>query len=80
MGGRVVCQGSFVLPLLPSEAIELFTPLGERRWVSDWEPTFPAGPSDDAAGLGTVSLRRRMVTRPCGSWPSNGTSSCGMRA
>jgi hypothetical protein len=44
-----------VLPLLPSEAIELFTPMGERRWVPDWEPTFPAGPSDDDTDPGTVS-------------------------
>jgi hypothetical protein len=62
---------SFVLPLLPSEAIELFTPMGERRWVPDWEPTFPAGPSDDDTDPGTVSSRRLTVTRPYGSSPSD---------
>jgi hypothetical protein len=54
MSRRFVCQGSFVLPLLPSEATELFTPLGERRWVPDWEPEFPAGLPDDDTDPGTV--------------------------
>jgi hypothetical protein len=63
-----------VLPLLPSEAIELYTPMGERRWVPDWEPTFPAGPSDDDTDPGTVSPRRLTVTRPYGSSPSDRTS------
>jgi hypothetical protein len=32
MSGRVVCEGTIVLPLLSSEAMDLFMALGERRW------------------------------------------------
>ncbi len=31
-------QGSFTLPIPPSQAFELFTAEGERRWVAGWEP------------------------------------------
>jgi hypothetical protein len=54
MSSRVVCEGSFVLPLLPSEAIELFTPLGERRWVPKPGADLPAGPSDDRTEPGVI--------------------------
>ena len=32
------CQGSLRVPLPPPEAIELFTPEGERAWVPHWDP------------------------------------------
>jgi Polyketide cyclase / dehydrase and lipid transport len=54
MSSRVVCRGSFVLPLAPSEAVGRFTPLGEREWVPDWDPSFPAGSPDDDTEPGTV--------------------------
>lgn len=31
-------QGSFVLPLPPVHAFDLFTAEGERRWVDGWDP------------------------------------------
>ena len=31
-------QGSFVLPLPPAQAFDLFTAEGERRWVAGWDP------------------------------------------
>jgi hypothetical protein len=38
-------NGSFRLPVPPSTAFELFSPLGEKRWVPDWRPEllYPAG-------------------------------------
>lgn len=35
---RTKQQGSFTLPLRPTEAFDLFTAEGERRWVDGWEP------------------------------------------
>ncbi|MGO9955988.1 MAG: SRPBCC family protein [Solirubrobacteraceae bacterium] len=37
----------------PADAIELFTPSGERRWADGWEPSFPALAADESE-LGTV--------------------------
>ena len=37
----------------PAEAIELFTPSGERRWAEGWDPSFPA-PVADETEPGTV--------------------------
>jgi hypothetical protein len=36
------------------EALALFTPVGERRWVDGWDPVFPAGEQGDGAQAGTV--------------------------
>ena len=41
------------MQLPPSEAIELFTPSGERRWAHGWNPTFPV-PTSDETEPGTV--------------------------
>lgn len=40
-------SGSFELPLPREQAFQLFTPEGERRWVADWNPHYPAGAVDD---------------------------------
>jgi hypothetical protein len=45
------------VPLPADEAMALFTARGERRWVEDWDPEFPAGePSEE--GEGTVFVTR----------------------
>ena len=36
-------QGSFALPLPTSEAFDMFTAEGERRWVAGWEPVILSG-------------------------------------
>ena len=36
-----------------AQAIELFTPSGERRWAHGWDPSFPA-PAADETEPGTV--------------------------
>ncbi len=41
------------MQLAPTEAIELFTPSGERRWARGWDPIFPARTVDETE-LGTV--------------------------
>ena len=51
---RVVCTHSFTVDIPQDEALDLFTPEGERAWVSGWDPTYPAGAPSDA--LGTVFL------------------------
>jgi len=39
--------GRLSVPLPPSQAFRLFTPLGERDWAPGWEPRFPAPTVDD---------------------------------
>ena len=42
---------------LPAErALHLFTPVGERLWVEEWDPTFPNGEEGDGATAGTVFI------------------------
>lgn len=50
---RRCLTGRVQVPLPPAQAFRLFTPLGERDWVPDWEPRFPAPTPDDSAP-GTV--------------------------
>jgi len=40
---QISCRGTVRVALPPDEAIELFTPEGERRWVADWDPSYPGG-------------------------------------
>jgi hypothetical protein len=39
---RVRLEGSVRVPLNQSDAFELFTPSGERKWAKGWDPSFPA--------------------------------------
>lgn len=49
---RMRSSGQFVVGLPATEAIDLFTPEGERAWVPGWDPAYPAGrPGEDS---GTV--------------------------
>jgi hypothetical protein len=50
---RVCLEGTVAVPLAQSEAFELFTPSGERRWVEGWDPSFPALERDETKS-GTV--------------------------
>ena len=40
---NISCEGTVRVALPPDEAIELFTPEGERRWVDGWDPSYPGG-------------------------------------
>ena len=45
---RVRSSGQFDVALPAADAIDLFTPEGERRWVPGWDPAYPTGqPSED---------------------------------
>jgi hypothetical protein len=46
-------QGTVAVPVPAAQAIELFTPSGERRWADGWDPSFPA-PAADETEPGTV--------------------------
>jgi hypothetical protein len=52
----MIYSHSLRVPLPPERAIHLFTPVGERLWVSHWEPRFPAGEGGDGSAPGTVFL------------------------
>jgi hypothetical protein len=47
---RIAASGHFELPLPAAEAVWLFTPEGERAWVPDWNPRYPAGNPSEAGG------------------------------
>jgi hypothetical protein len=53
---RVVCEGSFELPLPPTEVLPFFTPEGERAWAGPaWNPVYPdSGATVDDSAPGTV--------------------------
>jgi hypothetical protein len=45
---RLHSSGQFVVARPAAQAIDLFTPEGERVWAPGWDPTYPAGrPSED---------------------------------
>ncbi len=44
---RIRLHGTVAVSVPPAEAIELFTPSGERRWAHDWDPSFPASAADE---------------------------------
>jgi hypothetical protein len=52
-GVQVSLTGQVAVALPPREALVLFTPRGEERWVPGWQPRFPARTDDDSAP-GTV--------------------------
>jgi hypothetical protein len=52
----MIYSHSVRVPLAPERAMHLFTPVGERLWVSHWEPQFPAGEHGDGSAPGTVFL------------------------
>ena len=43
-------SGRFEVALPATEAIDLFTPEGERSWVPGWNPVYPTGVVDETAG------------------------------
>jgi hypothetical protein len=50
---RVRLQGTVAVAAPLAEAYALFTPTGERRWATGWNPSFPDAPVDETAP-GTV--------------------------
>ena len=45
-----VVSGEFDLPISAAEAINYFTPEGERAWVPKWNPVYPAGAASESSG------------------------------
>jgi hypothetical protein len=45
-----VVEGEFELPIPAAEAINLFTPEGERAWAPGWTPVYPAGEASESTG------------------------------
>jgi hypothetical protein len=52
---RAVRQGSFPLRCDPATALSLFTPEGERQWVSGWHPEYPSGAKDEVGAVWRTS-------------------------
>ena len=47
---RRTVSGQFDVDLPAQEAIRLFTPEGERGWIAEWNPTYPAGDPSETPG------------------------------
>jgi hypothetical protein len=47
---RRTISGEFDLAVSAAEAIEFFTPEGERGWVPGWNPVYPSGESSETPG------------------------------
>ncbi|MEE8332008.1 MAG: SRPBCC family protein [Acidimicrobiia bacterium] len=47
---RRKASGRFELPISAAEAIDYFTPEGERAWVPDWNPIYPTGDPSESSG------------------------------
>lgn len=47
---RRQASGQFELPISASEAIDYFTPEGERSWAPGWDPIYPAGEVSETQG------------------------------
>jgi len=50
MDPRRRASGHFELPVCAADAIDFFTPEGERRWVPGWNPTYPTGVASEDPG------------------------------
>lgn len=47
---RRKATGHFELPISAAEAIDYFTPEGERGWAPGWDPTYPEGTPSETPG------------------------------
>jgi hypothetical protein len=47
---RSQTSGQFRLPVSATEAIDFFTPEGERSWAPGWDPTYPAREVSETPG------------------------------
>ena len=60
---HVRLEGTVSVPLPQADAFELFTPSGERRWATGWDPSFPAPHEDETCpGVVFVTAHRHPVT------------------
>jgi hypothetical protein len=50
---RVERTGDFVLPVPPEQALQFFSPEGERSWVAGWDPEY-LHPGEPSTAPGTV--------------------------
>ncbi len=61
---RRTVSGEFDLAVSAAEAIEFFTPEGERAWVPGWTPVYPSGESSETPGtVFTTDAGRRITIR-----------------
>ena len=47
---RQVATGTFELAMPAAEAIDYFTPEGERSWAPGWDPYYPDGEASETPG------------------------------
>ena len=47
---RRKASGHFGLSIPAADAIDFFTPEGERSWAPGWDPTYPSGEPSETAG------------------------------
>ena len=47
---RRVVSGGFELPTSAEQAINYFTPEGERAWASGWDPVYAEGAASESSG------------------------------
>jgi hypothetical protein len=59
---RRTTVGQFELPIAAIEAIEFFTPEGERAWVPGWDPTYPEGAPAETSGTVFVTAHGDVET------------------
>ena len=50
MSKAALCATELTVDLPPEQAMELFTPEGERRWADGWVPQYPIADRRDGAG------------------------------
>jgi hypothetical protein len=60
-------KGRFVVPAPIETVFDLFSPLGERNWVPDWNPRNCCIHPASAGRAGRSSGHRRKLGRRCGS-------------
>lgn len=59
---RRKASGHFELRIPAAQAIDFFTPEGERSWAPGWDPTYPAGEPTETPGTVFITHHRDTTT------------------
>jgi len=62
MNLRRRASGHFELPIRAADAINFFTPEGERSWAPGWSPTYPTGAVSEEPGTVFVTNHASIET------------------
>jgi len=62
MNARRRVSGQFELPICAADAIDFFTPEGERSWVPGWNPTYPTDAASEDPGTVFVTSHAGIET------------------